>query len=162
MQILPEFSTAHFNLGTVLQREGHLEEAKSEYMLTLKYTGDPKEAARAYNNIATVLRDSNQPAAALGGIQYGTTIRSGLTDQPLGRATLEYQQGNLQAAAADLRRVAQVAPSPVGYMLLGQVLEAQGELSPAVDAYQAALDMAPGSNRLKAHIDDMRQKIQHQ
>ena len=145
-----------------MQREGHLEEAKSEYMLTLKYTGDPKEAARAYNNIATVLRDSNQPAAALA--EFSTALRfdPDLLTSLLGRATLEYQQGNLQAAAADLRRVAQVAPSPVGYMLLGQVLEAQGELSPAVDAYQAALDMAPGSNRLKAHIDDMRQKIQHQ
>jgi protein O-mannosyl-transferase len=160
VQILPEFSTAHFNLGTILQSQGKLDQAKQEYMLTLKYTGDPEEAARAHNNLATVMRDSNQPAAAIAEFSAALRLDPDELTSLLGRATLEYRQGDLQGAEKDLRRVSQIAPSAIGFTLLGQVLEERGELGSAVDAYQAALDMSPGQSRLKAHIDAVRQKMQ--
>ena len=39
---MPLLSTAHYDLGTVLQRQNRLDEAKSEYELALNYASDPE------------------------------------------------------------------------------------------------------------------------
>lgn len=58
---MPQLSTAHYDFGTLLQRQNHLERAVAEYKLALAYTRNPVEAARAHNNLGVALSQLNQP-----------------------------------------------------------------------------------------------------
>src|ERR1700687_3231103 len=46
IQLMPTFSTAHYDLGTLLHRQNELDRAQREYQLALKYASDERGAAR--------------------------------------------------------------------------------------------------------------------
>ena len=109
---MPKLSTAHYNFGTLLHRQNNLPSAVAEYRLALAYTGDPEEAARAHNNLGAALSrspiSSPQPVA-----EYAAAIRINPNEYNslLGRGTLEYRSGNLDAARSDFSRASEIAPS---------------------------------------------------
>jgi tetratricopeptide (TPR) repeat protein len=59
---------------------------------------------------------------------------------------------NLDAAVADFTKAAQIAPSPIALYWLGQTLERKGDTQRAVQAYEAALRLAPGMAEARARL----------
>jgi protein O-mannosyl-transferase len=160
VRLLPQSATPHYNLATVLHRNNQLDAAMREYQLALAYASDPIEAAQSHNNLGVLFTQRNQAAAAL--LDFDAAIRINPDEQNsyLGRGLLEYQQLNLDAALPDFSRAAQIAPSPVACFWLGRTLEDKGEMGRAVQAYEAALQLAPGMNEARTRLDALRPKLQ--
>ena len=151
---MPELPTPHFDLGSVLQQEGHFDEALREYRAGLAYTGNPDEAARMHNNIgAILLRQGDLPTALA---EYNAALRMS-PEEPhslLGRGTIEYRQGQTDAALADLAKSAQLSPSALTYLVMGRVYEDKRNIEAAAKSYETALtinpNLAEASSRLAA------------
>ncbi len=160
VHLVPQLSTGHYNLATVLHQENQLDAAMHEYQLAITYASDPKEAAQAHNNLGILLMQRNQPSAAM--VEFNAAIRINPDEQNsyLGRGSLEYQAHNLDAALTDFSRAAQIAPSSVAYFWLGRTFEDKGDLPSAIRAYESALQIAPGMNDARARLDVLRLKLQ--
>jgi tetratricopeptide (TPR) repeat protein len=160
VRLIPQSATPHYNLATVLQRNHQLDRAMREYQLALAYAFDPIEAAQAHNNLGVLFTQRNQARAAL--LEFDAAIRDNPNEQNsyLGRGLLEYQQLNLDAALPDFSRAAQIAPSPLACFWLGRTLEDKGEPGAAVQAYEAALQLAPGMNEARTRLEALRRKLQ--
>ena len=71
----------------------------------------------------------------------------------MGRGRIELQQSKYDAAVGDFARAAQVAATPEALFLLGNTFEKKGGLQRAIDAYKAALQVAPEFGEAKARLD---------
>jgi tetratricopeptide (TPR) repeat protein len=160
VRLVPQLSTPHYNLATILHRQNQLDAAMHEYQLALTYTLDPTEAAQAHNNLGVLLTQQNQSTAAIAEFTAAIAANPDEQNSYLGRGSLEYQEHSLDAAFADFSHAAQIAPSPVAYFWLGRTLEDKGDLQAAVHAYEAALSMAPDMNDAQTRLEDLRLKLQ--
>lgn len=154
VRLLPEYSTAHYNLGVSLQGQNRREEAARQYQLTIAETSDPIEGSQSHNNLGVMqMQASNFDAAA---VEFGKAIALNPFEQNsyIGRGMIEMQSQNLSAAISDFSRATEIAPSAHACVLLGRALEASGDLGRAESAYAAALRLAPemadARNRLEA------------
>jgi tetratricopeptide (TPR) repeat protein len=154
VRLLPEYSTAHYNLGVSLQGQNRREEATRQYQLTIAETSDPIEGSQSHNNLGVMQMQASNFDAAL--VQFRTAIALNPFEQNsyIGRGMIEMQSQNLSAAIGDFSRATEIAPSPHACVLLGRALEASGEVRRAESAYGAALQLAPemadARNRLEA------------
>jgi protein O-mannosyl-transferase len=160
IQLMPQLSTAHYNLATLLHEQNRLDQAMAQYKLALAYTADPVEAARAHNNLGAALSQLGQPAMALSEFSAAIRLNPNENNSFLGRGLIEYQAGNLPAARDDISRAVQIAPSPLSLCWLGRVLEDEGDLKSAANAYEAALRIAPGMSEAQVRLDALRLKAQ--
>jgi len=160
VRLMPDLPTAHYNLGTALQSQRRLDEAAREYRLTLDYTTNLAEAARAHNNLGVIFMQTNQPAAALS--EFGAALRCDPTQvfSLLNRGSLEYRLGDLDAARGDLSQAVQMTSSPAAWLLLGRVLEDQGQLQAAAVAYQNCLKLSPDMPDAQDHLNAVLRKLQ--
>ena len=153
---MPDFSTAHYDYGTVLQQAGRMDKAIMEYALALQTTGDTEEAARIHNNIGSIMLQKNSLDDALG--EYNTALKLD-PNQPsslLGRGTVEFRQSHMDLAEQDLTRLVHVHPTPIAWYSLGRTLEVEGKRQPALVAYQNALDLAPNFDAAQQRVDAIR------
>lgn len=73
-------------------------------------------------------------------------------------AVIERRNGNLEAALGHAGKAAELSPAePRNFVTLGEIYEARGEYSKAVDAYGTAVALEP-SDALDARIDDLRER----
>jgi protein O-mannosyl-transferase len=158
VEYIPELSTAHYNLGVLEQQRGHPELAESEYRLALNYTMDPTEMAQAHSNLGFLLLGRNHLKAAEDQFTAALQVNPDKQNSLLGRGMAEYKQSKFDAAAKDLTRAAQMAPSvPVNFWL-GMTLEAKAQPQAAEAAYEAALRLAPGMIEAQQRLDALRSK----
>jgi protein O-mannosyl-transferase len=158
VQYMPDYATAHFNLGTMLQTQNRLDEAVTEYRQALLYTRDPLEASKAYNNLAVLREQQNEPVQALSAYNAALRINPYDVRARAGRGMLEYKQGSLDGAQVDLSWAVRLAPdNPDTCYWLGRVLEDKGQLSLAKSAYEAALALSSNLSEAQAHLDALRQ-----
>jgi protein O-mannosyl-transferase len=156
VEYMPDFSTAHYDYGTLLQQAGRMDKALNEYSLALQFTGDTEEAARIHNNVGSIMLQRNSLDDALR--EYNTALQLDPI-QPsslLGRGTVEFRQSHLELAEQDLTRLVQVHPSPIAWYSLGRTLEVEGKLQPAANAYQIALNLAPSFDAAQQRLDALR------
>jgi protein O-mannosyl-transferase len=142
-EFAPYLSTPHYNLGVLQQQQNHAELAKAEYELALKYSTDPTELAQAHGNLGFLLMEGSDLNGAKDQFTAALQINPEKQNSLLGRGMVEFRQGDLASAVADLSHAAQIAPSAQADFWLGRALEAKGQMQPAVMAYQAALALAP-------------------
>ena len=76
LEYLPQYSTAHYNVATMLQKQHRDDEAKAEYRLALAYTISKEEASRIHNNLGAMDLRANQPAAALPEFDRRASLRT--------------------------------------------------------------------------------------
>jgi protein O-mannosyl-transferase len=143
IQLMPTLSTAHYNLGTLLQRQNELDRAQQEYQLALTYSSDEREAAQTHNNLGVLFAQLGRQTDALAEFTKALALNPYEENSLLGRGMIENQQGSLDAALQDFQRAAQVAASPLSFYWQGRVLEEKGQLPSAAEAYRAALKLAP-------------------
>ncbi len=162
VQYVPELSTAHYNLGVLRQQQNHSDAARQEYELALQYSSDPTETSQTHSNLGFALLGLNDPKAAIEQFSAALQINPDKQNSLLGRGLGEYQTGNLVAAANDLSRAAQIAPSAQANFWLGRVLEDQGQAQAAAAAYGAALQIASDMTEARQRLDALRGNRQNQ
>lgn len=156
VEYMPDFSTAHYDYGTVFQQAGRMDKALHEYSLALQFTGDVNEAAWIHNNIGSIMLQRNSLDVALQ--EYNTALKLD-PNQPsslLGRGTVEFRQGHLDLAEQDLVRLTQIRPTPLAWYSLGRTLEQERKIQPAANAYQTALGLAPNFDAAQQRLDAIR------
>jgi tetratricopeptide (TPR) repeat protein len=161
VRLSPELSKPHYNLATVLLRENRLDEAQREYEIVIKSASDEQEIAQAHNNLGVLFAQKNQLDNALR--EFDAAIRMNPTglNSFIGRGSVEYQMGNLDAALADFTHATQMAPSPAAYFWLGRTFEGKGDISSAIRAYEDALKIAPGFAEARDRANFLRSKTQN-
>jgi Tfp pilus assembly protein PilF len=157
-EFIPQLSTAHYNLGVLQQQQNHPDAARREYELALTYSSDATEAAQAHSNLGFLLLAQNDLGEATEQFTAALHINPDKQNSLLGRGIAEYRQANLDAAVADLSRVAQIAPLAQADFWLGRALEDKGQSQAAASAYTAALQLAPGMTEAQQRLDGLREK----
>jgi protein O-mannosyl-transferase len=156
VQYAPDFGNAHYNLGVVLHQRGQLQEAANQYRLAIAYAGDAQEAAQAHNNLGVLYLGLNNLAVAKSEFDKAIALNPNEVNSYLARGTVEFQTGNINAAAADFSQAASRSPSPASFYWLGRAEEAKGDFTHAKGAYQAALKMAPGMTEARTRLESLR------
>lgn len=162
-EYIPQLSTAHYNLGVLLQQQNRLQKARREYELALQYTSDETEAAQAHSNLGFLLLDLHDPKendAKAAEDQFTAALQFNPEKQNslLGRGMAEYRQGKLDAAVADLSHANQIAPLAQADFWLARALEDQGKTEGAAVAYAAALQLAPTMTEAKERLEALQNK----
>jgi tetratricopeptide (TPR) repeat protein len=157
-EYIPQLSTAHYNLGILEQQQNHLDAARREYELALKYGSDAREAVQSHNNLGFLLLDLNDPQAATEQFTAALQISPEKQNSLLGRGLAEYRQGRLDSAVTDLSHAARIAPLAQADFWLGRALENQGQTQAAASAYAAALKLAPGMAEAEQRLNALRRE----
>jgi protein O-mannosyl-transferase len=142
IQLMPTFSTAHYNLGTLLQRQNESDRAQQEYQLALRYGLDEREAAQTHNNLGVLFNQLGRRDEAVAEFTEAIALNSYEQNSLIGRGMIENDQGKLDAALQDFTQAARVAPSPTALYWQGRVLEEKRQFPAAAEAYRAVLKLA--------------------
>jgi protein O-mannosyl-transferase len=127
----------HINLAEDLAEAGHLQEAISEYQIAANLTNQPRTLARVYESIAAL-------SAALADYP---TVRESYTQAWL--ADPEHRPEMIQVLAEDTA----ARPTAGGFYSLGFLLQQDGKLPEARDAYAQALKLEPTLADAKQALD---------
>jgi tetratricopeptide (TPR) repeat protein len=156
IEYVPQLSTAHYNLGVLQQQQNHLDIARQEYELALKYSSDATEIAQAHNNLGFLLMGQSDLEAAEKEFSAALRANPNKQNSALGRGMVEYREEKLDAAVADLSHAAQIEPSAAANFWLGRAFEDQGQKQAAEAAYAAALQIAPDMTEARQRLDALR------
>ncbi|MGA7848287.1 MAG: tetratricopeptide repeat protein [Terriglobales bacterium] len=159
LQLMPTFATAHYNLGTLLQRKNELDQAQREYQLALQYASDEREAAQAHNNLGVLFNQLGRRDVAVAEFTQAIVLNPHEQNSLVGRGLIEHEQGKLDAALQDFTRAGQVTPSPLAFYWQGRVLEEKGQPSAAAEAYRAALKLAPDFGDTQVRLENVEKAV---
>jgi tetratricopeptide (TPR) repeat protein len=159
VRLMPTLSTAHYNLGTLLQRQNELDRAQQEYQLALKYGSDEREAAQTHNNLGVLFKQLGHRDEALAEFTEAIALNPNEQNSLVGRGLIEHEEGKLDAALQDFVRVTQTAPSPLAFYWQGRVLEEKGQLSTAAEAYRNTLRLAPNFGDTQARLGNVEKAV---
>jgi Tfp pilus assembly protein PilF len=148
----PDLASPHYNFAIYLQRHNRSVEAEREYKAALELSTDQTEIVQSHNNLGILYLSEHNYAPALVELNAALALDPGQQNSYLGRGTIELNTMNLDAAVADFTKAAQIAPSPIALYWLGQTLERKGDAKRAVQAYEAALRLAPGMAEARARL----------
>ena len=154
---IPELSTAHYNLGVLQQQQGHVEAAQREYELSIRYSVDQNELAQAHGNLGFLILDRD-PQTAKGYFAVALSIYPDKQNYLLGHGVAECKLHHLSAAEDELLRADALGPSAAVQLWLGHLLEEQGHLDKARQAYEKSLQLAPGLVEAQQRLDALNTK----
>lgn len=157
VRLIPEFATAHYNLGIALQTQNQLQQAAKQYHLAIATSSDRMEAAQAHNNLGTLFLQSQDRVAAKSEFSAALALNPSEVHSYLGRGMIEQQQWDYNAAAEDFAHAAAIAPSSLAFFLLGRALEDKGQRLEAKLAYERALQLAPGMPEARDRLTALQQ-----
>jgi tetratricopeptide (TPR) repeat protein len=158
VQLIPSLASAHYNLAVILQKQNRLQDAVQEYAKTISTSNDPVELASAHNNLGILyLMVGNYPAATKE-LTAAIAINPNEQNSYIGRGMIELQTSNFDAAIGDFTAAAQIGSSPIAYFWLGRSYEAKGNSQGAINAYSAALRLAPTMSEARVRLDALRGK----
>lgn len=158
----PDSVKGRYWLANALQREGHLAEAVQEYQNVLRYPSEKILQASVHNNLGVIFLQSKLLSQARS--EFGLAISLNPLQQTsfLGRASIEFQQRDLDAARDDYSRAARISPSPMAFYWLGRTLEDQGNPRSAFMAYSAAVQLAPEMTEARSRYNALRLQLGNQ
>jgi len=155
IQLMPTLSTAHYDLGTLLQRLNQFDRAQGEYQLALRYGSDPREEAQTHNNLGALFDQLGHRDEAVAEFTQAIALNPYEQNSQIGRGLIEREEGKLDAALQDFSRAAQIAPSPLAFYWQGRVLEEKGQLPAAAEAYRSALKLAPNFGDTQVRLESV-------
>jgi len=157
-QINPLDPMSHGNIGAFLLEQGQLPRAIDELKRVTQLTADRGLLAGAYANLGTAYRESGDLTNARQNYEESLRLNAGQTNAWLGMGILLEQQGDLQPAALDFARVAELQPTPEAFFLLGRALAQMDRKSEARVAFENALKLQPGFAGAQAALDSLGSK----
>jgi tetratricopeptide (TPR) repeat protein len=143
-QFAPDMGLPHYDLGTLLQNQGRLNEAMVEYQQALPRLSDPLELAQLHNNLGAIYLQRRQYPQAMAEFDTAIQLHPEEANSFLGKGLILFQTGEYPSAQAMFQRAIEIAPSsPVAWFWFGRACEAQGDSAGAIRAYQNTLQIAP-------------------
>jgi len=157
-RLSPDLASPRYNLAVLLQKHNQLNDAEHEYRAALALSSDQAEIVQSHNNLGILYLGEQKYPEALTELSAAIAIDPNEQNSYIGRGTAEMQTMNVDAAIADFARAAQIAPSPLALYWLGRALESKGENQQAIQAYAAALQLAPAMAEARARLNFLRAK----
>lgn len=148
----PDLASPHYNLAVLLQEQNQLNAAEKQYRAALALSSDQMEIVQSHNNLGALYLSEQRLPEALAELNAAIALDSNEQNSFLGRGIVELRLGNTDASVADFSRAATLAPSPLAWYWLGQAFEKKGDIPEAVQAYTAALRLAPGMPAAQARL----------
>lgn len=148
----PDLASPHYNLAVLLQEQNQLNAAEKQYRAALALSSDQMEIVQSHNNLGALYLSEQRFPEALAELNAAIALDSNEQNSFLGRGIVELRLGGTDAAVADFSRAATLAPSPLAWYWLGQAFEKKGDIPEAVQAYTAALRLAPGMSAAQARL----------
>ena len=143
VRLAPQVSSIHSRLADVFFHLGRYDEAIDEYNKALAAKLDPAPALWVHSQLGLALLQRNRLSEALNEFSIAIRIDPGKASTYLNRGGIEYQQGQLDAAASDFTRSLQIEQDPAAYYWMGRTMEDKHDLRAAATAYQFALRGKP-------------------
>jgi len=160
VQLAPDIADPHYNLAVLLQKQGHWQDSEREYRQAMERSVDTMEKAQAHNNLGALYLQLNAVPAAQEEFTEAIALNPNEVNSYLGRGILEQHAANFPAAIADFTAASKLRPGPAVYFWLGQAFEGAGDYDQAQNAYQAALQMAPGTREVQARLEMLRKRME--
>ncbi len=129
--ILPSDPLANLNLGNYENSRGNLPGAIERYQVVALHAADPTVLAAAYGNLGSAYREMGESVKAK---QCFETALRWAPRQPMsmiGLGLIAEKNGDFAEAVRQYARAMAVQPTDVGYLLLAQALQEQGQLDQA-------------------------------
>jgi len=152
--INPDDPMSRLNLAAYAQREGRTQEAVDQYARIVTMTRDPRLRATAFTDMGFALRDLKDSEHAKACFRAAVQLRPRTLRAWLGLGLEEQKSGNYGEAVRDYSQVVSIQPWDLGYFLLGQALEQNGQKQDA----KAALAEA---RRLSENFDELQKAAQN-
>jgi len=131
----------HTNLGTVLEKQGKIEEAASHYTQALQIKPN---YAEAHNDLGTVLARQGKIEEAASHYAQALQIKPDFAEAHNNLGTVLARQGKIEEAAAHFTQALQIKPNYAeAHNNLGNVLARQGKIEEAASHYTQALQIKP-------------------
>jgi len=141
VRLKPDLVEAQYNLATVLQEMGRLDEAVVQYRKTIQLAPDH---ARAYCNLGNTLRQLGRREEAERSYAEAIRLAPGLALAHSGLGRLLQMEGRLEEALRSCETAARLQPDfAAARRDLAGVLQELGRLEEAVDEYNASLRLQP-------------------
>ncbi|MGO9113846.1 MAG: tetratricopeptide repeat protein [Thermoguttaceae bacterium] len=142
LEIDPQFSRAHNNLGSVLAARGQIDEAIAECRKALEI--DPNNAD-AHNNLAGVLAGRAETLEAIAEYRKALEIRPDFAEAHKNLGVALAARGQVVEAISHYRKAVEIKPNYAdAYNNLGIVLAGRGgERDEAIAQFQKALEIEP-------------------
>lgn len=149
LQLDPDSSAAHHNLGLVLQAQGRNEEAMAEFRAALKLQPDYESAE---HNLANRLADAGRMDEATAHYLAAIRLDPAHAENYNGLGICHAMQGRLPEAERQFREAVRLKPDHAGAQSnLANALGAQNKPAEAIPHYRKALQIAP--NDFQTHYN---------
>ena len=151
LELNPDDSRAHNDMGVALAATGKTPEAIEEYNRSLALNAD---SSQTHNNLGSALAEAGRVDEAMGHIQKAIELNldNGSAHVNLGHL-LEQMGGHRQEAKEELLKGIELDPkSSDGHNIYGVILAREGKLDEAIVELQKAVELAPGSAECRYNL----------
>lgn len=158
IELIPNFSWYHHNLGEVLAKLGDLDEAIASYQQAIKLNS---KSAWSYHNLGVALLEKGLLDEALTAFSRGIEIEPDYYEFYVSLGMAFAKKGEWEPAIANYRKAIEInSKSARIYQKLGEALENIGEIDGAIANYQETTKLSPalaetylklGENFIKKH-----------
>lgn len=147
----PSSEHAHYNLANEYSKKGYIDEAISEYQLSIAI----KPMVDVYVNIGITYKKKNQYDLAM--LQFNKALainpRHSLARANLG--LLYERMGYVDKAIYEYQQILKSDPAFVyAHMRLGIIYRGQGNIEDAIGEFRKILEIDPGDNAAKLWLDE--------
>lgn len=162
VRLQPVSAKAHYALANALLSLGHTADAWREYQNALRCPSDNLQQASIHNSLGAILLQSKRLAESRQEFSLAINLNPREQNSFLGRGSIEYATGSLDAARDDYSRAAQISPSPTAFYWLGRIFEDENNSDAASAAYRTALQLAPEMADARNRLDALRLRLTKQ
>jgi Flp pilus assembly protein TadD len=142
-EINPRDPMSRGNIGAYLLEKGQYGRAIDELKKVPALTSDAGLVASAYANLGTAYRNFGDQFKARQSYEEALRVNPNQSNAWLGMGLLFEEQGNLQQAAMDIARAAEIQADPQTYFLLGRTMARLNRNAEARVAFENALKLQP-------------------
>ena len=129
--ILPNDPLANLNLGNYENSRGNLPGAIERYQVVALHAADPTVLAAAYGNLGSAYREMGESVKAKQCFETALRWAPGQPMSMIGLGLIAEKNGDFAEAVRQYARAMAVQTTDVGYLLLAQALQEQGQLDQA-------------------------------
>jgi protein O-mannosyl-transferase len=145
LAIRPDDLPANLNLGTYEHGQGNLRAAIDRYQMVAFYAADPTLRATAYGNLGSAYRQLGDTARAKQCFEEALEVQP---NRPMpmvliGLGLIAQKNGDFSEAVREYSRAMAAEPTDVGYLLLAQALEDEGQPDEAKAIREKLQKMSP-------------------
>ena len=157
LAIKPDFAEAHYNLGNVHLKLGHLDEAFASHQKALTINPD---YAEAHNSLGATLEELGRYDQAIASYEKALTFKPDYAEAHNNLGNVLKDLGRLDEAVASYHKAFAIQPDYAeAHNNLGAALQKLGRLEDAVASYHKAIALNPDYAKAHNNLGNTLQKL---